>query len=270
MRIHIRHETLYTYEAPLSYSVQRLYLTPQNFATQKTVNWRIDAPGMNGALSYLDGFGNLIHLITFQNTTGPVSVVAEGVVDVIDATGIVRGLLCPAPEAIFLRQTEATRPSPAMLEWIDRTNAASDNNKLSLLHQFMAEIADAVAYEVGTTDAGTTAAEAYAAGRGVCQDHAHIFLAATRHLGIPARYVTGYLALEGGESASASHAWAEALLPHLGWVGFDPTNRRYPTDHYLGVAGGIDAKGITPIKGSRRGGAAEKMTVEVNVEIAQQ
>ena len=269
MRLHIRHETFYTYETLLSYSVQRLYLTPQNFAAQKIVDWKIDAPGVDGALSYLDGFGNRVHLITFQNIEGPVSVVAEGIVDVTDASGVVKGLPCPAPDAIFLRQTDSTRPSPAMLEMTTRVNSAK-GTKLDLLHRLMAEIAEDVTYTIGVTDANTTAAEAFAAGEGVCQDHAHIFLGAVRHLGIPARYVTGYLALEGGESATASHAWAEALLPDLGWVGFDPANRRCPTDHYVRVAGGIDANGITPIRGSRKGGSIEKMRVEVNVEIAQQ
>jgi transglutaminase-like putative cysteine protease len=269
MRLHIRHETFYTYETLLNYSVQRLYLTPQSFAAQKTVAWKIDAPGMDGALSYFDGFGNRVHLITFQNMESPVSVVAEGIVDVTDALGIVSGLACPAPDAIFLRQTDATRPSSAMLEMITKLSE-TNSGKLDLLHRFMAEIAEAVAYTIGATDENTTAAEAFAAGKGVCQDHAHIFLGGVRHLGIPARYVTGYLALEGGESATASHAWAEALLPDLGWVGFDPANRRCPTDHYVRVAGGIDANGITPIRGSRKGGDTEKMRVEVNVEIAQQ
>jgi transglutaminase-like putative cysteine protease len=269
MRLHIRHETFYTYETLLNYSVQRLYLTPQNFVAQKIVNWAIDAPGIGGALSYIDGFGNLVHLVTFQNLEGPVSIIAEGVIDVTDAAGVVKGLLCLAPDAIFLRQTEATRPSPAIFDMMSRLNAEK-SDKLDLLHRLMEEIADVVSYTIGVTDANTTAAEAFAAGQGVCQDHAHIFLGAVRHLGIPARYVTGYLALEGGESATASHAWAEALLPDLGWVGFDPANRRCPTDHYVRVAGGIDANGITPIRGSRKGGSAEKMRVEVNVEIAQQ
>ena len=269
MRLTIRHETFYTYETLLSYSVQRLYLTPQNFAAQKIVNWNILAPGIEGALSYLDGFGNRVHLITFQNIDVPVSVVAEGIVDVKDASGVVKGLACPAPDAIFLRQTDATRPSPEMLEMITRIDGTK-GTQLDLLHRLMAEIAEDVTYTIGVTDANTTAAEAFAAGKGVCQDHAHIFLGAVRHLGFPARYVTGYLALEGGESATASHAWAEALLPDLGWVGFDPANRRCPTDHYVRVAGGIDAYGITPIRGSRKGGSTEKMRVEVNVEIAQQ
>jgi transglutaminase-like putative cysteine protease len=269
MRLNIRHETFYTYETQLSYSVQRLYLTPQGFAAQKIIDWNIIAPGMDGALSYLDGFGNRVHLVTFQNIIGPVSVAAEGTVDVTDASGVVKGLSCPAPDAIFLRQTDATRPSPEILGMVGRVKSSRDT-QLDLMHGLMTEIADAVTYKIGVTDANTTAAQAFAAGQGVCQDHAHIFLGAVRHLQIPARYVTGYLALEGGESATASHAWAEALLPDLGWVGFDPANRRCPTDHYVRVAGGIDANGITPIRGSRKGGNAEKMRVEVNVDVAQQ
>jgi transglutaminase-like putative cysteine protease len=269
MRITVRHETFYTYETKLSYSVQRLYLTPQGYSAQNIVDWQLHAPGMDGALSYLDGFGNRVHLITFQNIDGPVSVVAEGVVDVTDAAGVVKGLRCPAPDAIFLRQTDATRPSADILDMVQRVNVVR-GTQLDLLHRLMAEIAEIVTYTIGVTDANTTAAQAYAAGQGVCQDHAHIFLGAVRHLGFPARYVTGYLALEGGESATASHAWAETLLPDLGWVGFDPANRRCPTDHYVRVAGGIDANGITPIRGSRKGGAAEKMRVEVNVDVAQQ
>lgn len=269
MRLHIRHITSYDYETPLTYSVQRLYLTPQDFDAQKTVSWKISAPGIEGALSYLDGFGNRIHLVTFQNIEGPISVIAEGFVDVTDASGIVKNLACPAPDAIFLRQTTATRPSPAILAMVERVNAAK-GTKLDLLHLLMAEIRKVVAYTLGATDADTTAAEAFAAGNGVCQDHAHIFIGAVRHLGIPARYVTGYLAIDAGQTATASHAWAEALLPDLGWVGFDAANGICPNDGYVRVAGGIDANGITPIRGSRKGGNAEKMRVEVNVEIAQQ
>ncbi len=269
MRLHIRHETFYDYETPLHYSVQRLYLTPLNFDAQKVVEWKISAPGIEGALSYLDGFGNRVHLNTYQNVEGPISLIAEGIVDVTDVSGVVKNLPCPAPDAIFLRQTASTRPSEAMAAMAQGVYATG-GTKLNLMHLLMAEIQKTVAYVIGVTDADTTAAEAFAAGHGVCQDHAHVFIGVARSWGIPARYVTGYLALEGGESATASHAWAEALMPDLGWVGFDPANGKCPTDHYVRVAGGIDAHGITPIRGSRKGGSTEKMRVEVNVEIAQQ
>lgn len=134
----------------------------------------------------------------------------------------------------------------------------------------MTEIQTAVAYRIGVTDADTTAAEAFAAGQGVCQDHAHIFSGAVRHLGIPSRYVTGYLALEGEEIGhEASHAWAGAL-PDLGAVGFDPANGKCPTGSLC--AGGRRHRRARhyPITGAAAGRQHRRNEVEVNVEIAQQ
>jgi transglutaminase-like putative cysteine protease len=269
MRLHVRHETFYTYDAPVAYSVQRLYLTPQNFLGQRTLSWKISAPGIENALAYHDGYGNLVHVVTAQMLAGAMSIVAEGVVDVDDTAGVVRDLRCVAPDAVFLRQTPLTRPSPAIAAMAEAVKQRS-HNRLDVVHDLLNTIRTTVTYQLGVTHAQTSAADAFDAGSGVCQDHAHIFIGAARHLGIPSRYVTGYLAVGVGATASANHAWAEALLPDLGWVGFDPANGMSPTDHYVRVAGGLDAGDIPPIRGSRRGGASEKMTVEVNVEIAQQ
>jgi transglutaminase-like putative cysteine protease len=268
MRLSVRHETNFDYDMPLAYSAQRLYLWPIDYATQKTVQWAITAPGMEQALSYVDGFGNRVHMLTFQHISGPISIVAEGVVDCTDAAGVVRGLPSPSPDTIFLRQTKSTTPNPAIRAMADKHLAAG--RVLDGLHGLMNEIHVRVAYELGATDAHTTAAEAFADGRGVCQDHAHIMIAAARGADLPARYVTGYLVTGMGASSTAAHAWAEVLVPDLGWVGFDPANNKCPTDNYVRVAAGIDAAGVTPIRGSRRGGAVERMRVEVRVEIAQQ
>lgn len=269
MLLSIRHETHFDYDEPVRYSVQRLHLWPTNFATQKVVSWSISAPGIDTALSYVDGFGNQVHLVTFADEEGPVSIVAEGTVDCTDAAGVVRDLWSSAPEAVFLRQTKATQPSGPMRTMADKI-AAGEDNRLAVLHALMNEIHARVAYELGTTHAHTTGAEAFSDGKGVCQDHAHIFIGACRALGIPSRYVTGYLVTGEGASSTAAHAWAEALVPNLGWVGFDPANNTCPTDHYVRVAAGLDAAGVTPIRGSRRGGDTERMRVEVRVEIAQQ
>lgn len=268
-RLQVRHETHYDYDAPLVYSAQRLHLTPRDFASQKVVSWEISTPGIERALSYDDGFGNRVHLVTFENHREPVSIIAQGIVEVSDTAGVVRGLRSSAPDAIFLRQTRATQPSAAIAALAGRV-AGQTPNTLELLHALMGEIHGRVAYEIGATDAHTTGAEAFAEGRGVCQDHAHIFIGAARQLGLPSRYVTGYLVTGEGASSTAAHAWAESLVPNLGWVGFDPANCKCPTDHYVRVAGGIDAGGVTPVRGTRRGGATERMRVEVRVEIAQQ
>ena len=207
-------------------------------------------------------------MITYGNLAGPVSIIAEGIVEVTDTAGVVRGLTCAAPEAVFLRQTRSTAPNAALKSLADRQ--LHGRPALEGLHALMAEIHARVAYELGSTHAHTTAAEAFADGRGVCQDHAHIFIAAARAGGIPARYVTGYLVTGQGASSTAAHAWAEALDADLGWVGFDPANAKCPTDNYVRVAAGLDSAGVAPVRGSRRGGAAERMRVEVRVEIAQQ
>lgn len=269
MKLHVRHETRYDYETSVRSSIQRLHLTPSVFATQKILSWNIEAPGIDKALAYRDGFGNQVHVVTSQGAHDHVTVIAEGVVEVEDAAGLVRGLACPVPDNVFLRQTVATEPSPALSE-LARSAAARQQKPLDLAHEIMREIHGRISYQIGATHAHTTAAQALAEGRGVCQDHAHAMLSALRLLGMPGRYVTGYLVTEGALPATASHAWAEALIPQLGWVGFDAANCKCPTADYVRVATGLDAPGVVPVRGSRRGGESENMTVSVLVQPADQ
>jgi transglutaminase-like putative cysteine protease len=269
MRLHIRHETRYSYQNVPSYAVQRLHLTPADFDTQRTITWRIEAPGIEKALAYRDGFGNSVHLITFKPLANDVMIAAEGIVECSDAHGIVRGLPPTAPDPVFLRQTTATMPNDGMRSIAEKVRTES-NGQVDQLHAIMSAVHQRVAYELGATHFHTTAAEAFDDGRGVCQDHTHILIGITRHLGIPSRYVSGYLVMNDGQPATASHAWAEVLVPGLGWTGFDAANSVSPTDHYVRVAGGLDAASIAPVKGTRRGGSGESMTVEVSVQVAEQ
>lgn len=269
MRLTINHETRYDYDDQPAYLVQRLHLTPANHEGQRSVSWSVNAPGIEAGLAHMDGFGNLTHLVTLRGHRGPLTITAEGIVDTADTAGVVRGLNGQLPDVVYLRHTPATALSPQLAE-----RAASFNRKmppLELAHKIMGDVHGAVAYETGTTHMHTTAAEAFASGRGVCQDHAHIMLALARAIGMPARYVTGYLVTGVGASSSAAHAWAELLIPDLGWVGFDAANGQCPTDHYVRIAAGLDAAAVAPVKGFRRGGSGtEQMTVAVRVEIAQQ
>ena len=267
MRLHVRHTTHFEYDTALDYAVQRFLLTPVSFESQRVESWKITAPGMDKALTYMDGFGNKVHLASLASHTGPMDVVAEGIVECTDTHGLMKGIPEAAPHAVYLRQTAVTAPSITMLKL---AATPDDGGTLAFLHALMQNIHANVEYKLGTTDAQTTAAEAFAKGSGVCQDHTHIFIGITRALKFPSRYVTGYLVTGVGASSTAAHAWAEVLVPDLGWVGFDVANCLCPTDQYVRVAAGIDAASVTPIRGSRRGGVAETMTVEVKVEIAQQ
>jgi transglutaminase-like putative cysteine protease len=119
------------------------------------------------------------------------------------------------------------------------------------------------------TSSASSAADAFAARHGVCQDFAHVYAAAARSLGIPARFVSGYLFKGPGEvSQEAGHAWAEAHVEGLGWLGFDPANGMCITDHHVRVAVGPDYLGAAPVRGIRTGGDGESLAVKVTVEPA--
>ncbi|MFO1033860.1 MAG: transglutaminase family protein [Hyphomicrobiales bacterium] len=186
-----------------------------------------------------------------------------------DTVGVVQGLPAQSPEALYLRVTPMTEADAALRDFA--AAFAGRAPALQRAHDLMAAVHKALAYEVGTSHAGTTAVEAFKAGRGVCQDHAHVMIAAARRAGFPARYVTGYLVTGVGAGSAAAHAWAEVFITDLGWVGFDAANGQCPTDHYVRLAGGLDATAVPPIRGSRRGlPADEHLRVEVSVDIAQQ
>jgi transglutaminase-like putative cysteine protease len=190
-----------------------------------------------------------------------------GQVETTDTGGVLSGTLEPFPPQFYLRETEQTRADGA-IRALARSVQDMSENTLDCLHRLMAAIRDAIDYRTGETDAMTSAIEAITNGAGVCQDHAHVFIAAARSLDIPARYVSGYLLnAETGSESEAAHAWAEALVPDLGWVAFDVANRVCANDLYVRIGVGLDYREAAPVRGVRRGGGEE--TMSVNVRVAQ-
>ena len=265
MLIDVRHATRYRYEEPSRYSIQRLHLAPSDHEGQRVLEWAVRVPEGARSAAHDDAFGNHVHLVTLSEPHEAIEIVAEGRVELHDTAGIVRGAASPVPDGLYLRQTEATEPSAAIRALAQRLGPEPG---VAAFHGLMSDIRDRMAYETGVTDAHTTAADAMAAGHGVCQDHAQVFVSAARHAGVPTRYVSGYLLVEGETRAEASHAWAEALIPDLGWVGFDVANRICPTERYVRAAAGLDARGVAPVRGTRRGGGGETLEVEVLVQEA--
>lgn len=260
MQISVRHITRYAYSETASYTVQTLRLRPPSFRGQKVLEWTVKTPAKGPTLQFHDGFGNAVEVITVSGPHTELLYEASGIVECEDYCGVVTGLVSPSPPRVFLKETPQTTPDEAIAD-LARSISATDN--LKRMHALAEAIRDRVDYQVGITEAHTGAAEALAAGKGVCQDHAHIFIAAARVLGVPARYVTGYLAKDDPEPAEAHHAWAESWIEGLGWVGFDVANRICPTDWYVRLAVGLDAGTAAPIVGSRRGGGSETLTVTV-------
>ena len=263
MRISIGHVSRYVYSEPTKYSILALRLTPPSFQGQRVIEWRVSAPGIDGVRPFRDGFGNIVHLVSCTEEHDESLIIAKGVVDTEDRAGIVRCIADPTPMRVYRRFTPKT-VATAEIRALERE--ASGKPDIRGMHNLMHAVRDAIDYKIGTTTAHTTATEALKEGSGVCQDHAHVFIAAARARGIPARYVSGYVLTGADEPSDANHAWAEVWLEGLGWVGFDPSNRMCPTDKYVRLATGLDATYAAPIRGSRRGVANEELDVIVEVQ----
>jgi transglutaminase-like putative cysteine protease len=263
MLISVRHVTRYVYSEPASYAVQSLRLTPAPFRGQRILEWHVRVPGCGAPLELSDGFGNEVHLVTVTTPHRELTIEAGGIVETKNCNGVVSGLGKAIAPRVYLKETPQTRPDSGIRAL---AGAVPAGGTIERLHALSAAVRERVEYVPGATGAHTGAAEALGDGKGVCQDHAHIFVSAARVLGIPARYVTGYLLLDDPAPASAHHAWAEAYVDGLGWVGFDVANRICPTDRYVRLACGLDAGYAAPIVGSRRGGAGEQLEVRVAVQ----
>ena len=173
------------------------------------------------------------------------------------------------PPSLFLRSTALTEVNPAMATFVRELRSESDGDVLGFLHALMVQINEHMTFDEDPTNSGTSAAEAFALKRGVCQDYAHIFIACARSGGVPARFVSGhFLRSDGTVNQQAGHAWAEAYVPDLGWVGFDPANGICTTDAHARVAIGLDYLGAAPVRGTRYGGGTETLTVAVKVDQA--
>jgi transglutaminase-like putative cysteine protease len=267
MRLRIVHETAYRYKTPASRAIEILRLTPRGHDGQYVVNWRIDVDRDCRLDAATDPFGNTMHSFTVEGPLEALTVTAEGEVETSDTEGVVSGQVELFPAAMFLRDTELTRSDAAIRQFAEATSAENAGDTLATLHGLTRHLRDQLQFDVDATDTGTTAIEAFGHRRGVCQDFAHILIASARHLGIPARYVSGYLyQADRPDGQEAGHAWAEALVDGLGWVGFDPANAICPTEAYVRVAIGLDYLGAAPIRGTRYGGFGEELTVRVHVD----
>jgi hypothetical protein len=229
----------------------------------------MDVEGGTQQLEYEDQNHNHITLVSVDEGAEEVTVSCEGEVDTADYQGVIGKHAGHLPLWAFSTNNAKTRPGQAMKSLLADFEHAQARD-VSMLHDLSAAIRDRVSYIVGTTFATTTAEEAVASGSGVCQDHAHIFLGLARSLGIPARYVSGYLMMNDRVDQEASHAWAEAHVDGLGWVGFDISNGISPDERYVRVATGRDYREAAPITGRTQGAKDRSLEVRLSVEQQQQ
>src|SRR6201999_384207 len=263
MRIRISHETRYNYDAPTNGVIQTLRLTPRNHDGQYVVHWRIDVSEDCRLDVHEDAFGNITHTFSAEGPFDELGVQVEGEVDVQDTAGIVRGAIELFPPSLYLRATSLTETDGAIVDFARETRSRGDDT-LAVLHALLGRIHGEMKYDTDPTHTATTAAEALALKRGVCQDLTHVFIAAAREIGFPARYVSGYFhRADVVVRQEPGHAWAEAHVPDLGWVAFDPANGICATDAYIRVAVGLDYLGAAPVRGTRYGGGTAQLSVTV-------
>lgn len=264
MRLAVRHITRYAYAPPVARAALRLRLFPPRFKTQALNEWRVSVNGETIEPMFTNGLGEGEAVWASAGPQSAIEVMAEGVVEVDDSAGVVRGLSDVTRPAMFLRETHLTKPDDAIRAL---AQSVANDEALAMLHALSNAVRDAVEYTSAVTKHDTRACEALAQGAGVCQDHAHVFIAAARSIGVPARYVVGYIAPR-FEGLHETHAWAEAYVTDLGWVGFDPANRQSPTDAYIRLCAGLDASDAAPVRGAVSMSGDEALNV--HVEVAQQ
>ena len=264
MLLQISHTTRYNYDRPVDYALQQLRLTPQIVSCQRINNWDITVEGGEIEAKYIDHHGNQVHLLNVDAGGTSVSITAAGEVETTDTSGIVPLTKAGPPLWYFSQPTALTTAGDAIGALVEEIR--SEENALSRMHLLMRLISERVSYGKDNTYVATTAEQAMQGGIGVCQDHAHIFSSAARAGGLPARYVSGYLMMDGQIEQEASHAWAEAYIAGLGWVGFDPSNKQSPDERYVRLAIGRDYHDAAPFSGLRVGDAQESMIVNLQVQ----
>ena len=264
MLLVVRHLTHMRYPQGAAGLALRLKLFPQSHDGQRVIDWHVEVDGQEVTQSTIGGYGERFAQWLAQGHRDDLEIVAQGRVETEDRAGIVKGLRRAPPPAIFLRETALTSPDDAIRALGD--GLAPGAEALAGLHMLSQKVREALPYRGGITDSATSAADALAGDGGVCQDHTHIFIAAARAQGVPARYVAGYLLASDEEHQQfETHAWAEVHVGDLGWVGFDIANGVSPTDHYVRLCTGLDADDAAPVRGIVTGGGPGAVSADVRI-----
>ena len=257
MKISICHETRYCYDNPTKHSIQLLRVTPLTMGHQKVLSWKLVLPRFGSEI--FDGFGNYCTLLSLHVPHQNLLIQATGDVEIDETMEFFDDNRLPP--ILFLRETELTRCT-GQIRALAQRHMRGGINRENLV-AFAADILARMPYTKNSTNVATTAAEAFMMGKGVCQDHTHVFLAGARAMGVPARYVSGYLLTE-AESHVASHAWAEAWIDGH-WYVFDISNQLFTPSRHVQVAVGLDYGTAAPVRGIRVGGGHERMAFNVQV-----
>jgi transglutaminase-like putative cysteine protease len=276
----IRHLTKFRYASPVSESVMEARMHPRSEGGQRCLTFHLSVSPRCRVFSYRDHLGNNIHHFDIPGQHPQLVIVAEALLEMqpwvdapwtlpSDAWAEIDTAVQKGDFSEMLLPSEFAMPTPALLELAEKLNVRRRDNPLSVLRELNEDIYEWFEYAPRSTKVDSPIDEAIKNRRGVCQDFAHIMIALVRGLRIPCRYVSGYLYRRSHDEdrsiEDATHAWVEAFLPPLGWVGFDPTNRLLATDRHIRTAIGRDYADVPPTKGIFRGKTASELSVAVRV-----
>lgn len=260
----IQHVTTYRYDEPVPYALLQLRLRPKENHGQTLRDWAITIDGGKIEVEYDDQHCNHVTLISFDAGVTEVKITSNGTIEVMETNGVLGQHQGFSPLWLFEQPTPLTKAGPACRKILGKVTAEAGT--LAWLHDLSNVIRTDIAYAIGTSDVDHSAEDAAQSGQGVCQDHAHVFIACCRAMNLPSRYVSGYLMMDDRTHQDATHAWAETFVPDLGWVGFDISNGISPDRRYVRIATGLDYADAAPVSGTRFGTATEHMAVQLQVQ----
>ena len=281
----VRHLTKFVYSNPVSESLMEVRMHPRSDSNQRCLTFSLSVSPRCRVFSYRDHLGNNVHHFDIPGQHHQLVVIAESLVEQQPLAEIPAFLAPDAWQELdamvsegdyweMLLPSEFAKPTPALEALMKELDIRRRDDPMMLLRELNNKLYDAFSYSPRTTRVDSPIDEALDSRQGVCQDFAHIMIALVRQLGIPCRYVSGYLYHRKEDQdrsvSDATHAWVEVLLPHLGWVGFDPTNALIAGDRHIRTALGRDYADVPPTKGVFLGRTASDMYVAVQVTASEQ
>ena len=283
MYYRIHHVTRFRYNAPISESIMEVRIQPRSDGPQHCLDFQLRTNPRAHIMTYRDDLGNRVHHFDIPNRHSQLTITADALVELTsppplpptlhpDAWGELDALTSTDEYWDMLKPSHFARPSDLLHRLAGELQVQRRDDPLTVLRDLNTSLYNSFEYSKESTRVDSPIDDALRIRRGVCQDFAHIMITLVRELGIPCRYVSGYLSQRAEahdrSTDGATHAWVEALLPSLGWVGFDPTNDILAGDRYIRVAIGRDYADVPPTRGVFRGKAESELSVNVKVQLS--
>jgi transglutaminase-like putative cysteine protease len=277
----IRHYTRFRYSKPIWQSVMEVRMHPRSEIAQRCFTFQLSVSPRARIFSHTDHNGNLLHHFDIPEPHKQLTIIADALVDVDPPAPLPESLGPDAWERLdeliarddywdMLMPSTYARTSPELQSFAEECGVSErQGDPLQVLIDLNTKLYNSLAYVKESTRVDSPIEQALGSRQGVCQDFAHIMISLVRNLHVPCRYVSGYLFHDGAHLDrsvnGATHAWVEALLPDVGWIGFDPTNNLITGERHIRTATGRDYADVPPTVGTLKGSAKSEMTVRVRV-----